>query len=188
MLESTFKSDCDNCQSICCAAPRLSTALNFGIDKDPGVICENFCNRVKCTIWEDRLKLGWQGCVDFECAGAGNFLTCVFNNLELKPSFHRQKPCLKNPSLWKRRCQCMDMVFLETYDLFYNIGEAEKLKNKTKESETIFERLKKITGTFKTELQSCLKISNGTICIELISCIGNLEKEVTAVLQDFYRL
>jgi hypothetical protein len=48
---------------------------SFGIDKAAGEVCPNLdeCNR--CSIFADREKLGFSGCITYDCHGAGQRVT-----------------------------------------------------------------------------------------------------------------
>ncbi|OUD08618.1 hypothetical protein BVC71_11815 [Marivivens niveibacter] len=69
-----LKSDCMNCAALCCVSLVLDKGKMFAIDKEAGRPCPNLGGHL-CTIHDDLKDRGFQGCINYECAGAGQRVT-----------------------------------------------------------------------------------------------------------------
>jgi hypothetical protein len=78
-----FRADCDNCFSLCCVAPAFSASSDFAVSKPAGHPCANLLADHRCSI-HDRLRpSGFNGCVVFDCLGAGPKVSnVVFGGLD----------------------------------------------------------------------------------------------------------
>lgn len=70
-MAKTFEADCKNCLGLCCSALRFSRADGFGHDKSAGEPCFYLTADHRCRIHSRRDDLGYEGCIDFDCLGAG---------------------------------------------------------------------------------------------------------------------
>lgn len=66
-----LKSDCANCQALCCMALAFDRGEKFAEDKPAGRVCRHLGHGGLCRIHSDLAAQGYQGCVDFDCQGAG---------------------------------------------------------------------------------------------------------------------
>ncbi|MBL4838236.1 MAG: hypothetical protein JKY34_11735 [Kordiimonadaceae bacterium] len=73
--EASLKADCGNCAALCCMAFAFDKSEQFALDKEAGVACENLNECGNCTIHEKLSKAGFQGCVNYDCFGAGQHVT-----------------------------------------------------------------------------------------------------------------
>ena len=69
------RSDCAQCAALCCIAYPSEDMPGFAAHKQAGEPCPNLDACGACTIYEDRARLGFAGCIAFECFGAGQFVT-----------------------------------------------------------------------------------------------------------------
>jgi hypothetical protein len=74
-MADSFEADCDNCLGLCCTALRFSRADGFGHDKSAGEPCFYLTAEHRCRIHDQREDLGYEGCIDFDCFGAGQRAT-----------------------------------------------------------------------------------------------------------------
>jgi hypothetical protein len=76
--ETQFQADCSRCFGLCCTALRLERSDGFGHDKPPGIPCHFLEASYTCKIHPRREDLGYQGCIDFTCLGAGQRASRAF--------------------------------------------------------------------------------------------------------------
>lgn len=67
----SLKSECSRCAALCCVALSFDKGPKFAISKEAGTPCPNLGPDHRCTIHEDLAERGFQGCIDYDCAGAG---------------------------------------------------------------------------------------------------------------------
>ncbi|WP_428648368.1 hypothetical protein [Roseibium sp.] len=70
-----LKSDCANCAALCCVVFAFDKSESFALDKKAGEACPNLTGAGKCSVFEDREKLGFKGCIAYDCFGAGQRVT-----------------------------------------------------------------------------------------------------------------
>ncbi len=75
MTEITLRADCARCAALCCVALAFDRSPDFAIDKPNGVPCPNVGADHACAIHADRARLGFGGCVHYDCQGAGQRVT-----------------------------------------------------------------------------------------------------------------
>lgn len=75
MTSPEFTYDCTQCAALCCMAPMIAKSERFPIDKPSGTACQNLECGGMCKIHDDREALGYKGCIDFSCLGAGPVVT-----------------------------------------------------------------------------------------------------------------
>jgi hypothetical protein len=68
-------SDCSRCASLCCVVFAFDRSESFAIDKAAAEICPNLGTSGKCAVFEDRERLGFAGCITYDCHGAGQVIT-----------------------------------------------------------------------------------------------------------------
>jgi uncharacterized protein YjbI with pentapeptide repeats len=66
-----LRPDCQRCVGLCCVAPAFSASADFAIDKPAGQPCPNLQADFRCGIFAELRGLGFQGCVAYDCFGAG---------------------------------------------------------------------------------------------------------------------
>lgn len=68
---NSFKSKCDACLGLCCVALFFSKTDGFPHDKKAGEPCQHLSTIHKCDVYQNLKQLGYNGCISFECFGAG---------------------------------------------------------------------------------------------------------------------
>jgi hypothetical protein len=66
-----LEADCTRCFGLCCTALSFARTDGFGHDKPEGVHCHFLAGDYRCSIHPRREALGYEGCIDFTCLGAG---------------------------------------------------------------------------------------------------------------------
>lgn len=66
---------CDNCFGLCCIGLYFSKVDGFPEDKKAGVPCKHLNNNYKCDIHSDLFTKNLRGCMNYECFGAGQFVS-----------------------------------------------------------------------------------------------------------------
>ncbi|WP_214414131.1 pentapeptide repeat-containing protein [Sphaerisporangium fuscum] len=72
-----LRADCASCFGLCCVALPFSASADFAIDKDAGRPCPNLRTDFRCGIHQNLRQEGFQGCVAFDCFGAGQKVSQV---------------------------------------------------------------------------------------------------------------
>ncbi|MGP4039758.1 pentapeptide repeat-containing protein [Gracilibacillus sp. D59] len=70
-----LKSDCKNCFALCCVALPFGKSNDFPFHKDVGEPCRNLCSNNLCSIHDQLREKGFNGCVSYECFGAGQHVS-----------------------------------------------------------------------------------------------------------------
>ena len=76
-LPSHLKADCSACAALCCVIPPFDAIQGFGFDKPAETPCQHLCADFRCGIHADLVPRGFEGCVAFDCLGAGQRLTAM---------------------------------------------------------------------------------------------------------------
>lgn len=96
MTNIVLRADCTRCAALCCVALAFDKSHLFAINKPGGQRCPNLNECGDCLIHESRGHQGYQGCIDFDCFGAGQRVTQEF--------FHGlswiDQPSLTEPMSW----------------------------------------------------------------------------------------
>ncbi|MGN8646557.1 pentapeptide repeat-containing protein [Gracilibacillus sp. HCP3S3_G5_1] len=70
-----LKSDCKNCFALCCVALPFGMSHDFPFSKNGGEPCRNLCSNNMCSIHDKLKDEGFNGCVAYECFGAGQHVS-----------------------------------------------------------------------------------------------------------------
>ncbi|TYC53870.1 hypothetical protein FMN50_13970 [Rhodobacterales bacterium] len=70
-----LKPDCGRCVSLCCVVFAFDRSESFAVDKAAGEPCPNLAASGTCRIFENRARLGFRGCITYDCHGAGQRVT-----------------------------------------------------------------------------------------------------------------
>jgi len=73
----SLKSKCDACFGLCCVALFFSKTDGFPHDKIAGEACSHLAFDHRCDVYPDLKRLGYKGCITFECFGAGQKISQV---------------------------------------------------------------------------------------------------------------
>ena len=69
--DERLRPDCSRCAALCCVAFAFERSADFAVEKAAGEPCPNLDACGGCRIYERRLDLGFGGCVQHDCHGAG---------------------------------------------------------------------------------------------------------------------
>lgn len=72
-----LRADCENCCGLCCVAPAFAASSDFAINKPAGKACPKLTGDFRCSIHERLRPEGFQGCIAYECFGAGQKVTQI---------------------------------------------------------------------------------------------------------------
>jgi hypothetical protein len=78
MTTPALHADCRNCVALCCMALAFDKGAMFAIDKQAGTACPNLGKDHRCTIHSNLKAKGFQGCINYDCEGAGQRVTAMF--------------------------------------------------------------------------------------------------------------
>ena len=78
-------SDCAKCAALCCVAYPSDDMPGFAASKRSGEPCPRLAPCGTCTIYEDRERLGFGGCIAYDCFGAGQFVTQALSHSGAQP-------------------------------------------------------------------------------------------------------
>lgn len=76
-LPAHLRADCSACVALCCVVPPFDADQGFGFDKPAQTPCQHLCADHRCGIHESLASRGFEGCVAFDCLGAGQRLTAA---------------------------------------------------------------------------------------------------------------
>ena len=76
-LPAHLKADCSACVALCCVIPPFDASQGFGFDKLAETPCHHLCADHRCGIHDALIPRGFEGCVAFDCLGAGQRLTAL---------------------------------------------------------------------------------------------------------------
>ena len=86
MDDASFRGDCDRCAGLCCVALSFERGPLFALDKPAGEACPHLRADCRCSIHAERAARGFAGCASFDCRGAGQLATALFNGLGWRDS------------------------------------------------------------------------------------------------------
>ncbi|KAJ54501.1 hypothetical protein ACMU_17485 [Actibacterium mucosum KCTC 23349] len=75
----SLTADCTRCVGLCCVALHFDKGAYFAEDKPAGRPCRHLGDDNLCTIHHDLSQKGYEGCVRFDCHGAGQRVTGLFD-------------------------------------------------------------------------------------------------------------
>jgi hypothetical protein len=75
MTPSRWRGDCSRCAALCCLSFAFDRSESFAFDKAAGDPCPLLAPRHRCSIHAERERLGFRGCVGYDCRGAGQRVT-----------------------------------------------------------------------------------------------------------------
>ena len=77
LLAPAFRADCSACVGLCCVVPAFDAVQGFGFDKPAETPCRHLAGCGHCRIHDELAGRGFEGCVAFDCLGAGQHLTAL---------------------------------------------------------------------------------------------------------------
>lgn len=76
MTAMALQADCSQCAALCCVVLAFDGGEMFAFDKPACEPCRHL-EAGGCGIHPDRERLGFRGCIAFDCSGAGQYVTQV---------------------------------------------------------------------------------------------------------------
>ena len=70
--------DCRNCDALCCVLLGFDRSGSFAYTKPACTACRNLDAANLCRIHPDLADKGFNGCIRFDCHGAGQVITAMF--------------------------------------------------------------------------------------------------------------
>ncbi|GAB1818436.1 pentapeptide repeat-containing protein [Herbidospora sp. RD11066] len=77
--------DCGSCAGLCCVELPFTKSADFAVDKPAGKPCAHLAGDFRCRIHDRLRESGYQGCVTFDCFGAGQRVTQARLDVALFP-------------------------------------------------------------------------------------------------------
>lgn len=77
-LPASLRPDCARCAALCCVAPAFDADQGFGYDKPANEPCRHLQSDNRCGIHPALVAQGFAGCASFDCFGAGQRATALF--------------------------------------------------------------------------------------------------------------
>lgn len=78
MSDASLRGDCSRCIGLCCVILAFDRGPLFGFDKPPGRACRHLDGCDRCSIHEALDVRGFAGCAAYDCFGAGQVVTAMF--------------------------------------------------------------------------------------------------------------
>jgi hypothetical protein len=75
MNDTCLRAECAQCAALCCVVLSFDASERFALDKPAGRPCPHLGTSGGCTIHPAREALGFGGCIDYSCFGAGQRVT-----------------------------------------------------------------------------------------------------------------
>ena len=110
MSRIATQSDCSKCAALCCIAYPSDDMPGFAAEKGSGEPCPKLDSCGNCTIYPDRERLGFAGCIAYECFGAGQFVTQSILAVDDRSENPRTKQAMVDSFLRLR--PAFDLLFL----------------------------------------------------------------------------
>lgn len=74
-----LRADCASCAGLCCVVLAFDRSPQFAHDKAAGTPCVHLNTDCRCRIHASRARLGFAGCVSYDCLGAGQRATAMLS-------------------------------------------------------------------------------------------------------------
>lgn len=81
MTDASLGVDCTRCIGLCCIALSFDRGPAFAFDKPAGVACPELTAAHRCRIHDRLAQSGMAGCAAYDCLGAGQLVTAMFEGL-----------------------------------------------------------------------------------------------------------
>lgn len=73
-----LRADCSRCAALCCVSLHIDPSPAFAIGKAAGEPCGHLGLDNRCAIHAERAPRGFAGCASYDCLGAGQRVTRLF--------------------------------------------------------------------------------------------------------------
>jgi hypothetical protein len=84
--DASLRGDCSRCIGLCCVALAFDRGSQFGFDKPAGTPCRHLHDDHACAIHDHLERDGFAGCAGYDCRGAGQLVTQMFEGLSWRDS------------------------------------------------------------------------------------------------------
>lgn len=74
-LFEPYKINCEKCSGLCCVALYFAKSDGFPKNKEAGIACKNLQAEYKCKLHSNLFQQGLNGCMAYDCFGAGQYVT-----------------------------------------------------------------------------------------------------------------
>jgi hypothetical protein len=78
MNDAMLRADCSRCAGLCCVAHAFDRSDEFAFDKPCDEACHHLTAAFQCGIHAERSLRGFSGCARYECFGAGQKITEIY--------------------------------------------------------------------------------------------------------------
>ncbi|HEV2650149.1 MAG TPA: hypothetical protein VGU69_02730 [Rhizomicrobium sp.] len=78
MNDAMLRADCTRCAGLCCVAHAFDRSEEFAFDKACDEACHHLTQKFRCGIHAERALRGFGGCERYECFGAGQKLSEIY--------------------------------------------------------------------------------------------------------------
>lgn len=85
-----LRADCGSCCALCCCALYFAKSEEFPWEKPAGEPCQNLKEDFRCAAHASLTRLGFRGCVSYDCQGAGQ---------KVASGLYRNRSWRESPSL-----------------------------------------------------------------------------------------
>ena len=140
-----LRADCARCAGLCCLALSFDRSSLFAIDKAAGHPCPHLDDCAACTIHLRRAELGFRGCIEFDCLGAGQRVT---------QEIFKGRNWIEDRSLLGPMCQAFTTVLRAHECLLLLREELQTAIENAGASIQLVEALRSETSRFLSSLQS----------------------------------
>lgn len=83
-VRDKLKIDCNACSGLCCVALYCSKTDGFPANKEAGTPCRHLESNYRCNIHSKLLEKNYKGCITYDCFGAGQKTTQLFEGVSWK--------------------------------------------------------------------------------------------------------
>ena len=86
MDDALLQADCSRCAGLCCVAYPFDRSEEFAFDKAGDEPCRHLTRSFQCGIHAQRAQRGFSGCARYDCFGAGQRITDIYEGRNWRDS------------------------------------------------------------------------------------------------------
>jgi hypothetical protein len=86
MDDANLRADCSRCAGLCCVAYPFDRSEQFAYDKAGDEPCRHLTPSFRCSIHAERAHREFAGCARYECFGAGQMITDLYDGRSWRDS------------------------------------------------------------------------------------------------------
>lgn len=137
-IRDKLKIDCEACSGLCCVALYCSKTDGFPADKEAGTPCRHLESNYSCNIHSELLDRNYKGCITYDCFGAGQKTTQLFEDVTWK----------ENPNE-KDNIFAIFLILFQLHQMIWYLIEASTLTS----DEALLIRIDKLIKEYEQMLQ-----------------------------------